>query len=251
MELVDRSTGELIDMDKFYLRSRKSDEAFRRIKETQTDNRHFSFANMDNIPEIIQLLSNVHCGYLLILQSYVEFCTGKIKISRKQMPKALGKSEATFKRFWSVVCDNGIISNNNGEYYMNERYHFRQRTKSQRVIKIFFTPLKQLREVLQPAELGFIYKLLPFVDYSTNMICCDPTAYSEDIRFLNKTQIASLVGMEQKKAFKILDKLRDARVIVETPNRNNKRDRSYTLNPYVFYRKSGKPDESLHRLFAS
>jgi hypothetical protein len=252
--IIDQGTGEIlkvIDWDTHYIRAKTQDEAYKRKQFAMKDNRHFSFADMQHIKEVISNISTVHCGYLLILQCFMEYRTGKLTLKRKEMPKAVGTSESTFIRFWNEVRSHGIVIEKKGEYYVNPRFHFRSEAKSDRVIKLFTTTLKQLRNDLKPAELGFLYKLLPYVHFETNMICADPFTAPEDIQFLNKSQIAELVEMEEKKTSKMLDKLRKSGVIAETIRGEDKRVRLFTLNPYVFYRRKGQPDDTLRNMFAS
>ncbi|MED4228671.1 hypothetical protein [Neobacillus cucumis] len=249
--LVDTITGEMYDMSEYSLRSKKQDEAYKSIQFKQQDNRHFSFADMENLKIVISNLKAVYCGYLLILQCYMEYETGRLTISRKEMLKVLGISKATFQRFWTAMIIHEIINEDNGEFYISPYFHFRRHPNHNRVIKMFTTPLKHLKDVLKPSELGFLYKLLPYVHYDTNMICANPFTEPENIQFLNKTHIAILVGMDEKKTSKQLDRLRKVGVIAETIRQDDKRDRIFTLNPYVFYRKRGKPDDTLRGLFAS
>jgi hypothetical protein len=246
-------TGEIIrtfDSDTHYIRAYASDSANKSNYRDQ-DNRHFSFADMENIKIVIFNISTVHCGYLLILQCYMEFGTGRLTITRKEMPKAIGTSDSTFIRFWNVMHSHGIITEINGEYYVNPYFHFRQQPNNNQVIKVFTTKLKQLENELTASNLGFLYKLLPYVHYDTNMICADPFTSQENIKFLNKIQISILVEMDEKKTSKLLDKLCKLGVIAETIRQDDKRDRIFTLNPYIFYRKKGKPDDTLRGLFAS
>lgn len=49
IQIFDRATGEIFDMNEYYLRSRKQDEAYKRHMYYVRDNRHFSFADMENI----------------------------------------------------------------------------------------------------------------------------------------------------------------------------------------------------------
>lgn len=107
--LVDPNTGEAFDMDQYYLRVKSSDEAFKKKVDYSKDNRHFSFADMDNIKTVISKISTVHCGYLLILQCYMSFGTGKIQPTRKDLPKAIGVNERTFMRFWKEMLKHGIV----------------------------------------------------------------------------------------------------------------------------------------------
>jgi hypothetical protein len=82
------------------------------------------------------------------------------------------------------------------------------------------------------------------------MICADPFTEPENIEFLNKTQIAELVEMDADKTYKMLNKLHKLGVVAET-SRGDKRNRFYTLNPFVFYRKKGQPDDTLRAMFMS
>jgi hypothetical protein len=250
-KLIDLTTGEILDFGDYYLRSKKQDEAYKRIQYYQQDNRHFTFADMENIKVIISNVSTVHCGYLLILQCYMELETGKLKLPKSEIPKVIGSSLSTFKRFWGEMIKHRIITVDNGEFIISPKFHFRWKAEGRHVIKLFITTLKRLKEELSAAELGFLYKLLPYVHYDTNMICADPYSSPEKIQFLNISGIALIVDMEEKKASKNLDKLRKIGVIAETIRQDDKRDRIFTLNPYVFYRKKGRPDDTLRGLFAS
>jgi hypothetical protein len=251
LAIIDLTTGEKYNMEDYTLRSKRQDEAFKHIQYYQQDNRHFSFADMENIKVIISNVKTVYCGYLLILQCYMEYGTGKLTVSRKEMQTVLEISKQTFQRFWRVMISNGIIFEDNGESYVNPDFHFRHQPNHNRVIKLFTTTLKKLTAVLTASELGFLYKLLPYVHYDTNMICADPFTEPEKIQFLNKTQIALLVDMDEKKASKLLGKLRKIGVVAETIRQDDRRDRIFTLNPYVFYRKKGRPDDTLRGLFAA
>lgn len=97
--------------------------------------------------------------------------------------------------------------------------------------------------------MGFLYKLLPYVHYETNTICSDPFVEPEEIRFLNIKEIATLQNIDEKSASKTLDKLRKVGVIAVTIRQDDKRDRLFTLNPYLFYRQKGQPDKTLRGLF--
>lgn len=175
----------------------------------------------------------------------MEYGTGKLKLIRKEMSKAVGTSESNFNRVWKVILSYGIITEKNGEFFVNPHFHFRQQQQHNRVIKLFTTTLRELKDKLTASELGFLYNLLPYVHYDTNMICADPFTEPENIKFLNKTQIALLVDMDEKKTAKQLDKLRKIGVVAETIRQDDRRDRIFTLNPYVFYRKKGGPDDDV------
>lgn len=258
--LVNLKTGEIVrELDKGdKVVSKEQSESYKRHLDKVNDKRHFSFAFMENIKELIPKLSNVHLGYLLKLQCYMEFGTGvligedgKGMTKKIEIQSALNISKDVNKRFSKALEDNGVLEKVNGKYRVNPAYHFRGKIKEEMVIKLFTTTLKQLCEVLKPAEIGFLYKLLPYIHYETNMICFDPNVIEPyDIEFLNVKAIAQLIGMEEKKVSTLLTKLRKASIVAEV-RRENKKNIFFVLNPYVFYRKSGFPDDTLRGMFIS
>lgn len=236
-------------------------EAGKRRKQAEQDQRHFSFSHMENMREITSSLSNKYCGYILLLQPYIEFKTGRLVIPGRD-PKPLGLTDIA--RIWNVsrrtagvVIDElqtrSIVFETAGVYAINERYHFRNKTGNEvdALIKTFFTTLRRVK--LTAADLGFVYKLLPHVHYETNVICSDAFAANpEDVRFLSEKQIASIVDMSEVKTRDALRRLRKAGVTGEwVRGDGDDRETLTVLNPYVFYRKSGEPDGTLRTLFAA
>lgn len=228
-----------------------------------SDRRHFAFTHMLNIKEVTEGLSNKYCGYILKLQSSIQFRTNKIvdggkengePLKRKELAKVLNVSQRTIKTAINELKEHDIlIESNDGTFTINDRYHFRKKAGENVdvVIKTFFTTLNKLK--LKPAELGFLYKLLPNVHYNTNIICADPFEdRSEDIRFLNEKGIGELLGMSESKTKEMLAKLRKAGAIGEfIRSEADQREKLTVMNPYIFYRKNGKPDATLSALFSA
>ena len=246
------------DMEEGKFYSKEQLEAITKEKAKRDDKRHFSFTYMENIKEVISNLSTIHLGYLLQLQCHMEFGTGfligkdgTVMTKKVDIEHTLGITNSTNKRLCKVLENNGILEEIEGKYCINPTYHFRGQVQEKKVIKLFTTTLKQLCEVLKPAELGFLYKLLPYVHYETNMVCINPHEVDPTkIEFLNIKAIAQLVDMEEKKVSKLLTKLRKGLIVAEV-RRQDKKNIFFVLNPYIFYRKSGKPDDTLRGMFAA
>lgn len=233
-------------------------EAGRRRKWSEKDRRHFSFGHMRNIREITRELSNKYCGYVLLLQPYIQFKTNVLVTEGRESTPL---STADLARIWSVskrtvrtIIDElelrSILFETNGVFTLNDRYHFRKKAGHDvdALIKTFFTTLKQFD--MTAADLGFVYKLLPYVHYDTNLLCADPFANPEDIRFLTDGEIGEYVGMTETKTKEGLTRLRKAQIIREWVNVDDRRNKFTALNPYVFYRKNGEPDGMLKALFS-
>ena len=233
--------------------------AIRKAKEIGKDNRKFSFTHMIHLREIVADLSNKYCGYILLLQPHIQYKTNLLVVSDndptpltiEDIAKIIGVKPRTAKTVIRELKAKEIVFETEQGFRINERYHFRKRAggEVETVIKTFFTALKQLN--VSPADLGFVYKLLPNVHYETNIICADPfVEQPQDVRFLNEKQIAELVGMTESKTKETLKRLRKAGV-VGVWNSDDSREKLTVLNPYVFYRKQGKPDSTLQALFSA
>jgi hypothetical protein len=233
-------------------------EASRKAAQRERDKRNFSFGHMRHIHEITRELSNKYCGYILLLQPHIQFKTNKLVIEgRNGFPLKLADLAQVWnvsKRTAKVVVDElqalSIIFDTNGVYAINERYHFRGKASGDvdALIKTYFTTLKTFN--MSAADLGFVYKLLSHVHLDTNLICADPFASPEDIRFLTDGEISECVGLTETKTKEALARLRKSRIISEWYNADDRRVKFTALNPYVFYRKQGEPDGMLKALFS-
>jgi hypothetical protein len=240
------------------VRSKEQDEGYKKQVEKKRDNRHFNWADMENIQKVISNLSNVHLGYLLHLQCFIELGTnvlkgkgGKEMTKKTDIQKALGISKDVNTRFCKAVEDIGVLEKVDGRLQINPSYHFNGTINDQKVIKLFTTTLTRLCETLKPVELGFLYKLLPFVHLETNMICINPFEDEPSkIQFLNIQGIAEVTGIHEKNVSSLIRELRKQTIVVESI-REDKRNTFITLNPYIFYRKGGLPDKTLKGMFAS
>lgn len=234
-------------------------EAIRRRRYAAKDRRTYSFTHMRHIREITAELSNKYCGYLLMIQPYIAYKTNVlVRGGRANEPLCLddiaqiwGVSRRTAVRILAEFERRSIVFESGGLYTINDRYHFRKRAGKEAdvLIKTFSTTLKQFD--LSAADLGFVYKLLPYVHYETNMVCADPFVAPHEIRFLSDKEIGKVVGMSETKTKETLRRLRKSGIIGEWINANDRREKLTVLNPYVFYRKQGEPDATLRALFGT
>ena len=242
----------------YHVKSAEQVEAIERQKKIGRDRRHFAFAHMRNIREVTDNLSNKHCGYILMLQPYIQFKTN-ILVGKKDEPldnkgvaKALKITPRTAAALLkSLEQDDVIEITSDGYYKMNERYHFRKGIRSDRdmLVKTFSTTIRGLK--LKPAEMGALYKLLPYIHYETNIICNNPfEEMPSKIRFLPTKEIADIMGLHEKKALTVIRELKRAGVVAETHRYSEDlRVKFLVINPYIFYRQSGQPDATLQATF--
>ncbi|KRG11553.1 hypothetical protein ACA29_17095 [Lederbergia galactosidilytica] len=134
-----------------------------------------------------------------------------------------------------------------GYYKVNERYHFRGRSREDTymLVKTFHTTLNKIK--VNPAELGVLYKLLPYIHYESNLVCENP--FEDDprkVRFLNTSEIAGKVGLSRQKLNDTLRKLVSAGAIATIQRKSgivpqasdgDGRETVVLINPYVITRK--------------
>lgn len=249
---VDLDTGEV--SKEHYVRSRKQDVAYRRIVERQGRSPGFTFTDMENIKEVINKIKDKHCGYLLYLQCFINYNGQLVNESNNVMNKdniqeILGLSRAAFIDFFSNMLKNKIIYEVDGIFYINEKYHFKGRTTNTNVIKSFTFKVKKLYNKRRANDLGFLYKLLPFIHYETNTICKNP--YEVDVGkivYSPKKEIAEITGENEKTVYNRLRRMKIGKEFVFAEVRSG-RERFYKVNPFIFYRKSGEPDATLREIF--
>ncbi|MDN4523184.1 hypothetical protein [Fictibacillus fluitans] len=267
--IIDTETGELIKElrsgDKII--SKERSEAFKKKLEAEKqtelikrDKRRFSFGKMEKMKEVSKELDSKKCGYILRLLPYMERSTGylkrkdgKLMKSKTDLGNALGvKKVSSRNSIIEALKTASVLAQDENGFKLNPNVHINGATNGKELIKLFNTTLEKLSKDLKPAELGYIYKLLPYVHYGTNLICSDPFEKNpEKLFFLNQASIGKLLGLEHKEVKAFITKLRKIGVIAEALSERDTRNRKYYVNPYIFYRKKGFPDDTLKSMFKS
>lgn len=256
-------SGRLFNLETVEYVEQKRKEAYKK-----RDRRHFTFAHMKNMREVTDNLSSKLCGYVLLLQPYIQYKTNLLTtqgrnpepLDDKGIAGVIDLHPRNAKTAISNLKDAGVLEvTEKGYYRINDRYHFRKKAggEADMLIKTFHTTLKQLK--LKPAEMGFIYKLMPYVHYETNLICANPFEEApQDVRYLNKRQIGETVGMSRNKVDDTLRSLKKAGALVTVERRamdlddadNDGRDTLVILNPRMFSRLRGEHDKAILQFFA-
>jgi Mn-dependent DtxR family transcriptional regulator len=240
----------------FYAESHEQRERKKLYAHKQRDQRHFTFADMETIVELTKGLSNKHCGYLLMLQPYVQFKTNIIAtkgevsepMDKKMIAEVLDVQPRTVKGVLDKLTSIGALETTEDGYYrMSDRYHFRGKVKGdvEKLVKTFHTTLRKLK--LTPADLGAVYKLLPNVHYETNFVCKNPFEDNPSkVEFCNKSELVELLGISRSKASDLIARLTRAGVIVEIKRKaafmgeGDGRETVIAINPHLISRIQGE-----------
>lgn len=242
----------------FKLKSLESEQEKQLRGYMKRDKRIFSFSRMQEMVDTASKLSNKHAGYMLMLFPHIQYRTNiLVSLGRKenQIPltdKDLAEVFGINKRYVSGIITElkeiGVITETREGYYkVNERYHFRGRSREDTymLVKTFHTTLNKIK--VNPAELGVLYKLLPYIHYESNLVCENP--FEDDprkVRFLNTSEIAGKVGLSRQKLNDTLRKLVSAGAIATIQRKSgivpqasdgDGRETVVLINPYVITRK--------------
>lgn len=243
--------------------SRKQSEAYKEEMEAQKwrkgRQKDFTASNMHTLHEVYDVLTTAQCGYLMLLQCYVNYDGGTLVnpddslMSTAQMRTILqlDRKKSTFYDFLRASTEHGIIRESAGVYSVNPRYHFRGSFGNQRVVKTYTTKLKEVYREVKASDIGLIYRMLPYVHYKTNALCDNP--FEQDplkIRWFNRRELADATGVDPATLGRRLSKMTFGGEFVIARIKFNSTVEKYTFNPSVVYRRDGKPDDTLQAMFA-
>ncbi|MEW9697961.1 hypothetical protein [Paenibacillus sp. SI8] len=250
----------------YVIRSREQIEASQRYFEAQRavfSGRayDFTFSVMDALHEVTSVLTKAQCGYLLLLQCYVSYGTGRLinadrsPMTTDDMRKALRMDDRRKKSsFYDFLCkcvSGGIlIANSDGSHSVNDRYHFRGSTPTGlSVIKSYTAKIKRIYGGVKPEDLGLIYRMLPLVHYASNTLCTNPgEKIPEKVAALNRAELAAVIGISVGEISRRLPKMTvDGEYVIAKVAIGGVE--SYMFNPWIFYRKMSVPDETLRTIF--
>lgn len=243
--------------------SRKQSEAYKAEMEAQKwqggRQKDFTASNMRTLHEVYSVLTTAQCGYLMLLQCYVDYENGTlIKASKKPMTTAdlisilqLGRKRSTFYDFLDACILHGIIVESDGEYAVNQRYHFRGAFNDQYVVKSYTAKIKRVYREVKAADIGLIYRMLPYVHYETNALCENPfEANPALIRWFSRKGLAEAIGVSPGEISRRFPRMTfDGEYVIAQVTVGGKR--MYMFNPWVFYRKNNEPDSTLQAVFST
>lgn len=201
-KIVDAYTGEIIILptgyvdnpQEYYIRSRKQDEAFKKqLQKTQRATENFYWGNLLNISNLMteKKLSTSALGLLLLLCCYLQngsdiLCTQKkTPYTIAELIELTGVPKRTFVRAMDELQTHVIIINEGTArkpvFKVDNQYHFvgvnKQANTSVRIYKDGIKALQASGLTLN--EIGFIYAILPLIDFNRCVLVKDFTSGEE------------------------------------------------------------------------
>src|SRR5690606_37778255 len=190
----------------YHIESVEQRETRRRIMTQKGAGRTESFvwSRLDGLPYVIDALTTAQCGHLLMLSTYVDYDGLIIRnendpspMSTSDMRKVLRISDSTFYDFLDACISAEIIRERaDGRYYIAGDYHFKGKTAGERVAKTVNTRLRDWYRELGANNVGILYRLIPYINVKTNMLCANPEEKNPKyIDKLNRKELAEVAGV--------------------------------------------------------
>lgn len=225
--LMDIETGEIVEVASY--RTAEQDRAYREHKKRESliskSDAPFLFTQMDAIEGGLSTLNTKDLGYFLIMQTYIDYKNmlkvsgdSKLPMTTAELQEVLKvKSDKTMRALIKRLKDNNIIYQEKVElygkshkaYFISDEYCFRKgsggefnKKKTDTVVKVFMDTLQAVyaQGDINPADIGFMYKTIPYIHYDSNILSFDPAErdYSK-VKHLTIKELAETVGMSREK----------------------------------------------------
>lgn len=128
-------------------------------------------------------------------------------MTKKDIQKALGLTDSTFKRFFKDMKDNSIIFEANDKFYINPDYFTKGEVdkeikKNKNYCRLFINTIRDLYEGCKTSQhkvLSSIYQLIPFVHYEHNIVCHNPQEPTQEPKGMTLNEICDLLGINNDK----------------------------------------------------
>ena len=196
---------------------------------------------------------------LIYLNTFVGYDDNKVMITlstpmkRKDLPEVLGVSKATVSRFWKEVSPKYLTENDKGLLFTSKDIFARGKinnAKHKRYQKIYFEGIRKLYQSTERRNhrrLGYIFKLLPFINIEYNLICRPNDIYETDldkISLISILDFCKLIGFDVKHLNDLVDAYRNIRFTVNGKQERfcaltyegiNKATARIFVNPHILY----------------
>lgn len=242
--------------------SRKQSDAYREIKDAAKwrEGRQPSFtaSNMRNLHEVYDRLTTAQCGYLMRLQCNVDFEDGALvnangsPMTKNDIRDMLGleKKRQTFYDFYNACIEAGVIIEQDELLRINTRYHFKGAFSDPYVVKSYTAMIKRVYKAVKVADIGLVYRMLPFVHYETNVLCANPHETNPNmLNFLDRAGLAEVLGISPTEVSRRIKNITFDGKFVIAQIKVGKATK-FMVNPWVIYRKNSEPDATLQTIFA-
>lgn len=221
------------------------------------------YTTSERIDERYSTLKKEDFARLLFLATYLQYETNQIRFSngravdRKQLCELLQMQKRRFDEFIARATEAGFIYYNEDDaiFYMNEERFYRGKasrhaadTKEKASTRIYRDTIRELYQEYckgrSLANLSLIYRVLPMVSYSTNVLSHNPKASAGEIKPIELSELQRILSYSSKqKLVQALQKIKlsGEPIFLIVDNPHNLKEKRVVMNTRVVF--AGKSDE--------
>lgn len=257
-----------------------TDKQVRRLKETNELTKHekenggFIFAffkQLTSIQERFPSLTKQDIARLMYIATYINYednrlqsDNGKRHYNKKDVEKLVEMSTKRFNEFFRrLEAENIIHEAENGELYINQTIFYRGELRNHKYdvsdlsyTRMFKKTVRNLYHEFKGRRLGqlaVIYSVLPYLNFSTNIVCYNPAETSEDlIKPMELGELSKFLGYSDahklKRALNNI-KIDDKPVFGFFDNPHDRRTKRIIVNPRVVFAGNGEQLKAIKVLF--
>lgn len=195
---------------------------------------------------------------LIYLNSFVGYDDNKLMLTqrtpmkRKDLAEILNVSKSTISRFWREVSPTYITESDSGLIFSNNIIFKRGNIKNAKEYlqyqKIYISGVRKLYEATgrnNHRQLGYLFKLLPFINLEYNMLCYNPSETDiEKIELMSIADFCKMIGYDVAHLNKLMSIYRSIqfdvggryeRFCAITYDGINKNNAKIFVNPHILY----------------
>ncbi len=195
---------------------------------------------------------------LIYLNTYTHFGDNKLMLTertlmkRKDLAKILGVSKAVVTKFWQAVSPKYIQEQDDGLIFTNTDIFIKrklsQRGKYNPYQKFYINGIRTLYKatnISNHKHLGYIFKMLPFINLEYNVLCKNPMEKDLDkIELLSLVEFCNIIGYNISQLNRLLNIYNSIKFNVNGKQENfcaftydgldRKKSRIF-VNPHILY----------------
>lgn len=220
--IINDETGEIKDIPEgITIRTPKQNEGFQKQlqkKHVRNDYGPFTWLLYTpkedlglDIPDS-SLTKLIYLSTFLGYDSFLQSDYGS-PLDRSDCQEILKMTRTPFNTFWEDLVSKNIIEYNNDKVYINKDIFKKgELSIGERAIRLNINSIRYLyencRSIRDHAQLSYIFKIIPWVNYEWNIVCTNPEEEKRnDIHYMRLGEFCEKIGYDKSKARRLSDAL--------------------------------------------
>lgn len=196
---------------------------------------------------------------LIFLNTFMDYRNNRLMLSertpmkRKDLVSVLNVSKATVSRFWKEVAPKYIAEYDDGLIFSNSETFKRGTLPKKKYItyqKIYIEGVRKLYQstsIKYHRQLGYFFKLLPFINVEYNLLCYPESVLSkniENIELISISDFCHWIDYDVSQLYKLVNIYQT--IVFDVGNRKerfctliydgvDKKNAKICINPHIFY----------------